>query len=314
MVDRSSESPGLDPLTPVFAALRMQGLVLATAELTSPWGFRAEGFDDVAFYFAARGGGYLEHRWKLEPMGAGDVVIVAPRTPHSLRDHPRSPVLPLRSLQSRLRTSARRVRSRVVPGATTMIFGCFRFNPERREYLLSCLPPVIHLRVGDADAPSLHVIQALAAETGSDGVGRDAIRIRLAEVLFIHALRACLRGSKPARGWLRALADPGLSRALTAFHLAPREPWTIASLAAVAGMSRSVFAARFTGTVGRSPLAYVKAWRMGVAATLLEGGSLGLKQIAEYVGYGSDESFSRAFSHVMGTTPGAYRARHRTSP
>ena len=76
-------------------------------------------------------------------------------------------------------------------------------------------------------------------------------------------------------------------------------------------MSRSVFASRFARTVGRTPAAYVQLWRMGLAATLLDDASAGLKEIALRVGYGSDESFNRAFRQVMGTTPGAYRARRR---
>jgi AraC-like DNA-binding protein len=46
------------------------------------------------------------------------------------------------------------------------------------------------------------------------------------------------------------------------FHADVATYWTVASLAAVAGMSRSSFAERFRMRVGMAPLDYLTRWRM----------------------------------------------------
>ena len=95
--------------------------------------------------------------------------------------------------------------------------------------------------------------------------------------------------------------------ALRIIHERPDERWTVATLAAKVGMSRSAFAARFTRVVGESPLQYLTRWRLQKAAGLLRDGSSGLAEIAARVGYESDAAFNKAFKRWMGTTPGAYR-------
>ena len=45
-------------------------------------------------------------------------------------------------------------------------------------------------------------------------------------------------------------------------------------------------------------------------ASLLEEGALGLKEVADHVGYGSEASFSKAFKSFAGVPPGRWRERH----
>jgi len=87
----------------------------------------------------------------------------------------------------------------------------------------------------------------------------------------------------------------------------PERTWTVASLAAEVGMSRSPFASRFTALVGTSPLAYLARWRMHVAADLLEGSTMSISEIAERVGYASEAAFGRGFKKEFGVSPGAFR-------
>ena len=87
----------------------------------------------------------------------------------------------------------------------------------------------------------------------------------------------------------------------------PGTPWTVARLAAQAGLSRSAFAARFTRLVGRAPLQYLTYWRMEHAQRLLRASNAGIAQIAAQVGYQIEPAFSRAFKHWAGIAPGAYR-------
>ncbi|MDT0321013.1 helix-turn-helix transcriptional regulator [Streptomyces sp. DSM 44918] len=78
-------------------------------------------------------------------------------------------------------------------------------------------------------------------------------------------------------------------------------------MGAVAGLSRSPFARRFTALVGRPPLAYLTWWRMTLAAQLLRADDRPVARVAEQVGYTSEYAFSKAFRRAYDTSPGRYR-------
>ena len=151
-------------------------------------------------------------------------------------------------------------------------------------------------------------LQLLAVETARRSLGTDIVVSRLADILFIQAIRAHAASSEAeASGWIGALTDPRLSRAFAAIHARVQHPWTVEDLAREAGMSRSAFAARFRDSVGLSPLDYVTRWRMFRAGTLLRRGDRSIAEIATKVGYENESAFAKAFKRVTGITPGAYR-------
>src|SRR5690606_27296543 len=116
-----------------------------------------------------------------------------------------------------------------------------------------------------------------------------------------------------AQGWLAALRDPPLSRALAAIHAQVAHPWTTETLAQQAFLSRSAFAERFTRTVGQPPMSYLTRWRMLLAAQRLRESPATIAQIAAEVGYESEATFSRAFSREMGAAPGTWRRQERST-
>ena len=138
--------------------------------------------------------------------------------------------------------------------------------------------------------------------------GYEVVATRLAEVLFIQALRAHIASGVEWRnkGWLRAIFDSQLGTALSAIHANADTPWTVESLAEAAGMSRSAFAARFKELLGQTPFEYVTEWRMQKAMQLLQQRDKKLVDVARSVGYESDAAFSKAFKRVVGASPGAY--------
>ena len=72
-------------------------------------------------------------------------------------------------------------------------------------------------------------------------------------MLIIHVLRSWIATDPRAQtGWLGALRDKQVGRALSLIHAKPARAWTVASLADELAMSRSAFAARFTELVGRA--------------------------------------------------------------
>ncbi|HZI07205.1 MAG TPA: AraC family transcriptional regulator, partial [Archangium sp.] len=150
-------------------------------------------------------------------------------------------------------------------------------------------------------------VQLMTAESASPGPGSAIVLGRLADVLLVHALRTRVTTTGPEGAGLRALADPQIGAALGLMHGRLAEPWTVESLAAAVGQSRSGFAARFHALVGEPPLQYLAGWRMTKAAQWLRETDDSLPEIAERVGYVSAVAFSKAFKRWHGLGPGAYR-------
>ena len=104
-----------------------------------------------------------------------------------------------------------------------------------------------------------------------------------------------------------ALHDKRIGRAIAAIHGTPNHPWTVASPAARAGMSRSVFTERFTTLCGMAPVQYLMRWRMNLAGDWLKQTRLTTGEVADRLGYSSDATFSRTFKRYWGIAPGRFR-------
>ena len=176
---------------------------------------------------------------------------------------------------------------------------------------MSQLPAVLHIPAGmpGDDGALAATLRLLALELGGRPPGSRAAVGRLIDVMLIHAMRAWLRmqDDDATDGWLLALRDPVIARAMNAIHQRPREPWTIESLAREVSVSRATLARRFTHLVGETPPEYLTRWRMDLAAQRLRDTDDTIAAIAAAVGYRSEYSFSRAFARHRGLAPGRYR-------
>ena len=173
---------------------------------------------------------------------------------------------------------------------------------------LACaLPALIVLPLREVEGLD-HTLALLFAETERLRCGQRLLADRLFEVLLLQLLRWLLDHPGETglpKGLLTGLAHPRLARALVAVHERPGDAWTLDSLAAQAGMSRSTFAATFRDKVGATPADYVLHWRIAIAQSLLRGGQ-SIKAAADVLGYASASSFSRAFAQTTGVSPRAW--------
>jgi AraC-like DNA-binding protein len=125
--------------------------------------------------------------------------------------------------------------------------------------------------------------------------------------MFVEAIRRYLETLPPTQtGWLAGLRDPVVGQALSALHREPSQSWTVDRLAQLVGVSRSVFAERFTEMVGQPPMQYLALWRMQLASRLLIEGRQ-VAAVAGAVGYESEAAFSRAFKKLVGQAPATWR-------
>jgi AraC-like DNA-binding protein len=182
------------------------------------------------------------------------------------------------------------------------------FNP-----LLRTLPRLIVVRPGTEQAGQWRqATLRYAVDQGAHAVGGlPPLLARLPELVLVDCLRQYALELPPERtGWLAALRDPVLARALMLLHARPAEPWTVDSLAQKAAVSRSVLADRFAQTLDVSPMRYLTQWRMQLAADLLRTQpTLGIAEVAGRVGYESEAAFSRAFKRCFGAAPASWARR-----
>jgi AraC family transcriptional regulator, alkane utilization regulator len=198
----------------------------------------------------------------------------------------------------------------------SLLCGFCRFDEEIDHPVVANLPPLILLRASDLGTePSLAATLTLVGlEAGLEAQGTTAILGRLIEIVVIQATRRLTSARRDdGNGFIAALADPSLSRALLAIHKAPERVWRVGDMARLAGMSRARFAERFAEAVGMPPIEYLTGWRLMRARALLAETALGIDDIAERCGYASLPSFSRRFKERFGVGPGAFRRRHRAA-
>ena len=200
----------------------------------------------------------------------------------------------------------RSCRHRIVAAAsaTEVLSAAIDFGSGDENPLLRGLPAMMCLPL--SEMPSLEAtLGILFVEATARRCGHSTVLDRLTEVLFVQLLRYAIERQLIQGGVVAGLADARLARALTAMHAHPAHDWSLASLAAKAGMSRSRFAARFAAVVGVPAMEYLTRWRIGVAQGLLRRGQPP-KVVAQEVGYGRSSTFGRAFAHVVGLTPTAW--------
>lgn len=147
----------------------------------------------------------------------------------------------------------------------------------------------------------------LLAESTRPGIGTRPLTEALLKQCLILALRRWVECEPSPFPWLAAMADQRLSRALHAIFEQPAVAYTVDSLAVMAGMSRSAFAAAFRRTFGQSPMSLVKLVRLRRASELLITTTLPVSEVAKRVGFSSRSNFSVAFSELHDMDPSRFR-------
>ena len=303
-----------DPVSELVETIRLQAWVPGEFHMTAPWGFRARG--RLGWFYLVNAGecSISVDSGSSVAARAGDLVLVAQGHPHRVRDpHGNCPD----SLEQLLRPAHFQGRQPLVSGGggipTRLSCICFALNEATGNPLMEALPAMLWVR-GDWGRPLPFVehLSRMLIEEADAGLACSQVVInRLVRLLLIKVVHrhAPLPGADA--GWLRAFADPGVSRALSAMHGRLDMPWTVASLADAAVMSRSVFSSRFGAMLGKPPLEYLTECRMRRAELLLRTGTAGMKEIAAQVGYDSAAAFSKAFTRWAGLTPTEFRERAR---
>ncbi|MBD0322234.1 MAG: AraC family transcriptional regulator [Aldersonia sp.] len=301
-----------DLLTTALQDFGMSGMFYAVSDLSAPWGIDIPPLPSMlTFHLLTEGSApaLVEVEEERHWFTPGEVLLVPHGTGHSIRDDVRSRCTPLFDLpREELTDRYERIRIDGGGAPSTLICGAVTFSGLAVGRLVRSLPACLVASGADAQWQRA-AMDVIAAESRNPRPGSDVVTARLADVLVVQAIRSWLESSPPERGWAAAVHDPAVGAALVAFHADPARAWTLQSLAAEAGMSRSAFAARFVALLGEPVMSYVTSWRMDLAARLVCEGGLPLSRVAERVGYQSEAAFNRAFRRTHGCTPGVFARR-----
>ena len=302
--------------------LRMSGTFYVRSELSAPWGLTLPPEPHSLWCHVVNVGGAWLEVDGTEPrfLRPGDFALVPHGEGHRIRSDSDAPAPRVDTLPHDY-VSDRYAVLRHGGGGTAagIVCGTVRFGHPAARTLVELLPRTIVVETSSGPAPMpeadwMHAtLRLIAAEASALRPGGEAVVTRLSDILVIQAIRAWLvREPEGQVGWLGALRDPRVGQAMSLVHRDPAQPWSVASLAKAAAMSRSAFAARFTELVGEPVMRYVTRWRMQAALDWLQHEDVPVAELASRLGYESEAAFSRAFKRTVGMSPGAVR-RSRAS-
>ncbi len=311
-----------DILSDVFKMVRLTGALMFRLYVSGRWAIANStttaddlarllppGTDQVIVFHIVNEG----ECWMRHPPGdwvhtsAGDAVVLAHGHAHQIANLIEAAPVSFREVLGK----------RSFPDLRSLCFNlgtepkvqivCGFLGCNRRAFAPLCasLPDFCKVSLGE---PAKLLLRYAISEALDEGPGADTLRVRMAELLFMEALRLYMKDlPADATGWLAAVRDPVVGRALRALHQSPGRHWSVETLATETASSRSNLAARFTAVLGEPPMHYLTRLRIHVAAGLLREQTVSVACIADEVGYGSAAAFQRAFKHHFGMPPGAWR-------
>ena len=306
-----------DPYGDSLHMLRLSGALYCGSDAGAPWGVALPALPGyLTLPVVLTGGCVLEVGSETYSLAAGSAALLTRGTEHRMFSAVGVDCVPLFDIASE-RSSDRYERMTIGgDGPRTRIgYAALLADDVLTQRLIAELPDVIVVDGWDdyeTEAFST-VLRLLAREASEIRPGGETVMTRLADVLVIQIIRWWLaNGDVPQRGWLAALGDRHIGRALSVMHRDVARSWTIAELASSAHLSRSAFAERFMSLVGTPPMSYLTEWRREQARADLSRSTQSIGAVSASVGYASEAAFSRAFKRHHGVTPG--EARRAATP
>jgi AraC-like DNA-binding protein len=311
---RSINLRGMDILSDVLDQTRLGGTLLFHYELGRPWSVALPPVPDAIFHYLIRGSAIvaLEDGQELR-MTEGDFVLITRGEPHVIGSGQKMKPFPLFDLDRRPAHLGVVRHGGTGKPFSKIICGYFGLSRSARSSVLELLPATLHLKPA-ADHNWLEtILQHMVIESALGRPGQRAALSRMTELLFVEVLRNWIKSLGPGEGgWLGAMGDPQIGKALRLIHERPDQHWSLSELGRRVGLGRSAFSARFTKLVGQPMHRYLIVRRMEEAAFLLETSDEGIARIATRVGYETVAAFSKLFRRYHSLSPGRYRAT-RTS-
>lgn len=304
----------MDALAAVVTLLKPQAIGAKIIHGAGRWGVRYPAFNQPSFALVLKGPCWLAvDGMPTTILETGDFVLFPAMPGFTMASDPKVKPGAMKPVPSGQQVEEIFHGDATKEPSVSLLGGYFAFDPVNAALLLEFLPKMLRVRATDPASGSIAaVVELIRGEAREKRAGRSLVLARLIEIVLVEALR-----SAPAEvittGLLSGLRDPQLAAALLGIHTRTAHPWTLATLAREAAMSRSSFAERFARVVGLTPLNYLLQWRLAVAKDLLAREQKSVGETAFAVGYESASGFSTAFSRETGHSPMAFIELHRSA-
>jgi AraC-like DNA-binding protein len=319
----------MDVLSDLLRAVHLTGAIYFDVDASSPWVGESPGTAEIAaaimpgvehiisFHAVLSGSCWAALAdGSAHPLrvNAGDVVVFPGGAPNVMSSSPGARGEP-NPIAMYYRPIDRNLPFALIHGGggserTRFVCGYLGCDVRPFNPLLAVLPDILCTRK-PADGNGgwvTDLFQLALAEGGSGRAGGETILAKLSELMFVEVIRRHLESlPEGSRGWLSGLRDPHVGQALRLIHSRPTEDWTLERLAHEVGLSRTIFAGRFSHYVEVPPMQYLARWRLQLAGRLLERPGVSIAQAGAEVGYESEAAFNRAFKKQVGVPPGSWR-------
>ncbi len=298
----------MDPLSDLLRLLKVRSYGAAGLDAGGDWAIQIPAHDGMKVFAVVRGACFVSLRDDEAPImvRTGECFLTTQGRPFQMGNGAAIEPASIQYLRPSIFDG--RIVTHNGGGDFLAVGGFFSLASNPADLLLGAVPPVISFRKGRERDTMEWCVSRLTSELRDPDAGTHFVAQQLATLMLVQALRSSIAQTSPSRvGWLTALADPKLRTAIAIMHHDPQNRWTVQSLAALAGMSRTSFALRFRAAMGIAPLDYLTRWRMLLAQDRLATGQEPTVEIALAVGYDCERSFARAFRRSNGCTPREYR-------
>ena len=315
-----------DTISDAMRAVRLTGALFFRVQLRAPYSVTSLGVDEMIkehapharemlpFHLVTRGPIWFEVAG-AEPvlLNDGDIIVMPHGANHSLMDRPGSPAIPIEELRHAFSGPTPTLQWGGDGPETEALCGFFHTSRQLFNPSIDALPEMLVIRHNpESESGITSMLQGSFEETFEGRPGAAALMERLTELLFLEIAQRHLADGRSS-GLIGGLSDPLVARTLGLIHDAPGRHWTLDMLSEAVGASRSMLSERFTSLVGRSPIRYLSAWRMELAAQRLSETEDAIAEIAIAAGYESEAAFNRAFKRHTGDPPGNWRRQRRAT-
>jgi len=310
------KEPRMDVLNDIVDTLELKGALYFRTDFSPPWAIGVPRYQQAArFHLVVQGRCFVRlAAGAIVEMGPGDLILIPGGADHALCSEP--DIAPT-DLETVIKESGYDGRGVFALGASDeaaavrMVCGHFSFREGADHPLLRALPD--HLLVTNSIRAQNswldEVLRLIVRQIFAEPESSAATITRLSEVIFLETLRACADQSPSLARIIAGMRRKQIGEALLLMHERLAEPWTLESLAASVGMSRSKFAEQFRDAIGCAPMTYLADWRMQKAISLLAASRLSVQEVATETGYQSPAAFTRAFTQKIGVPPKEFRRR-----
>ena len=312
MPERLIQGPGFDVLGDILETLRFRGSLFFRSDLAAPWGMSLSETGIPRFHIVLSGECFVgsgDHA-AVKAEGA-DIVMLPNGSSHWIADRPGRELVP----SNRAGEACELGNPLFQNGEITnrLMCGLVHYDQGASHPILDAFPEMMHFSMLEPGGPIWSVVTLIDAEMQRNQNRFSRITDRLTEVLFLQLLNHYVHENEGATGFLAALRDRRVYRALSLIHQEPEFNWTLTSLGERVGMSRATLVRRFQDVVGVTPMAYIADWRIMKAHNLIKYSATPFEQIADATGFASARTLTRAFQRHYGHTPSELR-RSKSEP